>query len=65
MEDFDEKVRDCKAIMINSPSNPTGRIQHIKTLKDIEKLCKTACILRTSSAKSTQYIFTKVVPFRQ
>ncbi len=39
-DDFDKKVRDCKAVLINSPSNPTGRIQEISTLKEIEKLCK-------------------------
>ncbi len=38
-DDFDKKVRDCKAVLINSPSNPTGRIQEINTLKKIEKLC--------------------------
>jgi len=37
-KDFDRKVRDCKAVLINSPSNPTGRIQDIQTLKKIEKL---------------------------
>jgi aspartate/methionine/tyrosine aminotransferase len=40
LEDFDKKVRGCKAVLINSPSNPTGRIQDIGTLKEIEKLCK-------------------------
>ncbi len=40
MDDFDKKVRDCKAVLINSPSNPTGRIQEVSTLKKIEKLCK-------------------------
>jgi len=39
-DDFDKKVRGCKAVLINSPSNPTGRIQEIDTLKQIEKLCK-------------------------
>lgn len=39
-DDFDEKIRDCKAVLINSPSNPTGRVQDIPTLKKIEKLCK-------------------------
>ncbi|HLC65387.1 MAG TPA: pyridoxal phosphate-dependent aminotransferase [Candidatus Nanoarchaeia archaeon] len=38
LEDFDKKVRECKAVLINSPSNPTGRIQDIKTLKEIEKI---------------------------
>ena len=36
--DFEEKVQGCKAVLINSPSNPTGRIQDIQTLKKIEKL---------------------------
>ncbi len=37
--DFDKKIRGCKAVLINSPSNPTGRVQDINTLKKIEKLC--------------------------
>jgi aspartate aminotransferase len=36
--DFKEKVKDCRAVIINSPSNPTGTIQDIETLKKIEKL---------------------------
>ncbi len=36
--DFENKVRGCKAVIINSPSNPTGRVESIKTLKQIEKL---------------------------
>ena len=37
-DDFENKVHDAKAVLINSPSNPTGRIQDIKTLKIIEKI---------------------------
>lgn len=37
VDDFEAKVREAKAVLINSPSNPTGRIQDIKTLKIIEK----------------------------
>ena len=37
-EDFASKVEDCRAVIINSPSNPTGRVESIKTLKKIEKL---------------------------
>jgi len=40
IDDFDKKVRDCKAVLINSPCNPTGRIQEISTLKGIEKITK-------------------------
>ena len=36
--DFERKVQDCKAVIINSPSNPTGRIEAIETLKEIEAL---------------------------
>ncbi|MDP8299550.1 MAG: pyridoxal phosphate-dependent aminotransferase [Candidatus Tantalella remota] len=38
MDDFKKKVKDCKAVMINSPSNPTGRVEAIDTLKEIEKI---------------------------
>lgn len=37
-DDFKKKVKDCKAVIINSPSNPTGRIESMETLKKIEKL---------------------------
>lgn len=36
--DFSQKIRDCKAVIINSPSNPTGRIESIETLHKVEKL---------------------------
>ena len=38
LDDFKEKVIDCRAIIINSPSNPTGRVESIETLKVIESL---------------------------
>ncbi len=37
IKDFRRKVRGCRAVMINSPSNPTGRVEAIETLKEIEK----------------------------
>lgn len=37
-DDFEKKVHECKAVIINSPSNPTGRVESIETLKKIEKL---------------------------
>ncbi len=40
LHDFEEKVHGCKAVLINSPSNPTGRIESIKTLKEIEKITR-------------------------
>lgn len=38
--DFEEKVKGCVAVVINSPSNPTGTVQEIGTLKKIEALCE-------------------------
>ena len=38
LADFNKKIKDCKAILINSPSNPTGRVEDINTLKEIEKV---------------------------
>lgn len=38
IDDFRKKVKDCRAVLINSPSNPTGRIENIETLKEIEKI---------------------------
>lgn len=37
-DDFTEKVQHCKAVIINSPSNPTGRVEAIETLKKIEQI---------------------------
>ena len=38
LDDFRKKVTDCCAVMINSPSNPTGRVESISTLQEIETL---------------------------
>ncbi len=40
IDEFEQKVQDASAVLINSPSNPTGRIQEIATLKRIESLTK-------------------------
>ncbi len=40
INDFRKKIRGCKAVLINSPSNPTGRVENIETLKEIEKITK-------------------------
>ncbi len=36
--DFEEKVKGCAAVIVNSPSNPTGRVESVNTLKRLEKL---------------------------
>lgn len=38
LENFREKCQDITAVIINSPSNPTGTIQELNVLKEIEKL---------------------------
>ncbi len=40
LDDFKAKIKDCRAIIINSPSNPTGRVESVETLKDIEKIAE-------------------------
>lgn len=40
IEDFRKKVVGCKAVLINSPSNPTGRVEAIETLKEIEEITR-------------------------
>lgn len=38
LENFREKCQDVVAVIINSPANPTGTIQELPILKEIEKL---------------------------
>jgi len=40
LDDFKRKIDGCKAVLINSPSNPTGRIEAIETLKEIEDITR-------------------------
>ncbi|MBI4431528.1 MAG: pyridoxal phosphate-dependent aminotransferase [Candidatus Omnitrophica bacterium] len=37
-DDFKQKIKGCHAVLINSPSNPTGRVEAVETLKEIEKV---------------------------
>ena len=38
LHDFRAKVGNCRAVIINSPSNPTGRVEAVDTLKEIERI---------------------------
>lgn len=40
IDDFKKRVVGCKAVLINSPSNPTGRIESIENLKEVENITK-------------------------
>jgi aspartate aminotransferase len=37
-EDFEQKIQGCQVVLINSPSNPTGRVEAIETLQKIENI---------------------------
>lgn len=39
-ERFKIDAAGCRAVLINSPSNPTGTVQDVETLKKIEKFCQ-------------------------
>lgn len=38
LDDFKKKIKECRAVLINSPSNPTGRVEDIQTLKEVERI---------------------------
>ena len=58
LDDFKKKVRDCRAVIINSPSNPTGRVESVETLKKIEKLTSDlgVCVLSDEVYKDLIYV---------
>lgn len=39
IEDIESKIDDVKAVLINSPANPTGSVQSPNTLRQIEDIC--------------------------
>ncbi len=40
IKDFKKKIVNCGAALINSPSNPTGKIESVETLREIEAVAK-------------------------
>jgi aspartate/methionine/tyrosine aminotransferase len=44
IDDFKKKIKGVKAVLINSPSNPTGRVEELATLRAIEKITAKAGI---------------------
>jgi len=40
IESFKREAASCRAVLINSPSNPTGTVQEVETLKQIEEFCE-------------------------
>ena len=39
-ETFKEDLRGCRAVVINSPGNPTGTVQDLEILKNVEKIAQ-------------------------
>lgn len=39
-ETFEKLAASARAVLINSPSNPTGTVQEVETLKKVETLCE-------------------------
>ncbi len=59
IEDFEKKVKGCSAVLINSPSNPTGRVESLKTLKEIERITKEQDVLIISDEVYKDLIYTR------
>ena len=58
-DDFKKKIKDCKAVIINSPSNPTGRVELIETLKKIERLINDSGVYFLSDEVYKDIIYTR------
>jgi len=59
LDDFGEKVRGCRAVIINSPSNPTGRVESVSTLKAIERLATDLGVYVLSDEVYKDLIYTR------
>jgi aspartate aminotransferase len=59
IEDFKKKVIGCEAVLINSPSNPTGRVEAIETLKEIEKITRELGVYVISDEVYKDLIYTR------
>ena len=57
IEDFADKVGDCAAVLINSPANPTGRVQPVETLQRIEELTRDLGVYLLSDAVYKDLIY--------
>jgi aspartate/methionine/tyrosine aminotransferase len=54
-EEFEREIRTCRAFIINSPSNPTGTVQDVETLKKIETLCDDLGVYILSTRSTRTY----------
>lgn len=58
-DSFSKLAKGCRAVLINSPSNPTGTVQEIPTLKKIEKLCDELGIYVISDEVYKDLVYTR------
>lgn len=58
-EAFEKEVRTCRAVILNSPSNPAGTVQDIETLKKIETLCDELGVYILSDEVYKDLIYTR------
>lgn len=42
LEDFHKKITGCRAVLVNSPANPTGRVELPETLRAVEEATRVA-----------------------
>jgi aspartate aminotransferase len=56
---FEKEVRTCRAVILNSPSNPTGTVQDVETLKQIESLCDELGVYILSDEVYKDLIYTR------
>jgi aspartate aminotransferase len=56
---FEKEVRTCRAVILNSPSNPAGTVQDIETLKKIETLCDELGVYILSDEVYKDLIYTR------
>jgi aspartate aminotransferase len=59
LNDFEDKIQDCKLFFLNSPGNPTGRVQSKKTLKEIERITQELDIPIISDEVYKDLIYTR------
>lgn len=56
---FEKELAGCRAVLINSPSNPTGTVQDVQTLKKIEALCEKLGVYIISDEVYKDIIYTR------
>jgi aspartate/methionine/tyrosine aminotransferase len=56
---FEKEIRTCRAVILNSPSNPAGTVQDMETLKKIETLCDELGVYILSDEVYKDLIYTR------